>query len=77
MSYQNDKGQEQYTMKEKYAYYKNMADSGKKEDGTKLGLTARVGAAMRANSIRRKMGRNKSNYDYMQDHLCGYDSKKK
>ena len=76
MAYQNDKGQKQYTMKEKYSYYKNMADSGKKEDGTKIGLTARIGAANRANAIRRRMGKNKANYDYMQEQLCGSNSKK-
>ena len=55
-----------YTLKEKYIYYKNKANSNNSvnRQGQKIGFTGRVELANKANSIKRKMGANKRRYDY-------------
>lgn len=55
-----------YTLKEKYEYYKNKANSSNSinKQGKKIGFTGRVELANKANRIKRKMGSNKQKYDY-------------
>lgn len=56
-------GQEikKYTLKEKYEYYKNKANSknSKNKYGQPIRFTGRVELANKANRIKRKMGANK------------------
>ena len=40
-----------YSLKERYAYHKEIADSGKMPDGSRVGLTTRVRHAQRANGV--------------------------
>lgn len=56
----------QYTLKEKYEYYKRKANSSNSTNrqGQKIGFTGRVELANKANRIKRKMGVNKKRYDY-------------
>ena len=55
-----------YTLKEKYEYYKNKANSrnSKNSLGQTIGFTGRVELANKANRIKRKMGANKRIYEY-------------
>ncbi len=55
-----------YTLKEKYEYYKKKANqaNGKNKQGKPISFTGRVALANRANSINRKMGKNKKRYDF-------------
>lgn len=59
-------GEQRYTLKEKYEYYKNKANSANQvnKQGNKIGFTGRVALANRANGIRRKMGKNQARYTY-------------
>lgn len=56
----------QYTLKERYQYYKAKANNphGKNKQGQTVDFAGRVALANHANSIKRKMGRNKKNFDY-------------
>lgn len=56
----------QYTLKEKYEYYKKKANSSNSTNrqGQKIGFTGRVELANKANRLKRKMGVNKKRYDY-------------
>lgn len=56
----------QYTLKEKYEYYKRKANSSNSTNrqGQKIGFTGRVELANKANRIKRKMGVNKKRFDY-------------
>lgn len=56
----------QYTLKEKYEYYKRKANSSNSTNrqGQKIGFTGRVELANKANRIKRKMGVNMKRYDY-------------
>lgn len=56
----------QYTLKEKYEYYKRKANSSNSTNrqGQKIGFTGRVELANKANRLKRKMGVNKKRYDY-------------
>lgn len=49
--------QRNYTLKERYNYHKNIADTGKKADGTKVGLTSRVRHANSAIKLGNKLNR--------------------
>lgn len=42
MPYINQRGQQQYTLKEKIAYHNKCANSGKGPDGEKLSMTQRM-----------------------------------
>ena len=58
MSYIDEKGRTQYTLKEKYEYYKNKANSSNSTNtfnGKKIPFIGRVALANKANSIKRKM----------------------
>ena len=55
MSYQRN-NQTKYTMKERYNYHKQIANSGKK-DGKQISMQSRVNHANRAASINRQMTR--------------------
>lgn len=57
MAYRNSRGEMQYTLKEKYAYHKGCANSGKTPDGIKLSQTQRVNHALAANRCNRKLGK--------------------
>ena len=56
----------QYTLKEKYEYYKKKANSSNSTNrqGQKIGFTGRVELANKANRLKRKMGVNKKRYDH-------------
>lgn len=56
----------QYTLKEKYEFYKKKANSSNSTNrqGQKIGFTGRVELANKANRLKRKMGVNKKRYDY-------------
>lgn len=58
-------GKKHYTLKEKYKYYKAKAENKdlKDRNGNPISFTSRVGIATHANSIKRKMGRNKRRFD--------------
>lgn len=55
-----------YTLKEKYQYYKDKANStnSTNKQGQKIGFTGRVELANKANKIKRQMGTNKKRYDH-------------
>lgn len=58
-------GKKQYTLKEKYKFYKNKAENQnlKDKNGKPVCFTSRVGLATKANSIKRKMYKNKKRFD--------------
>ena len=58
-------GRQHYTLKEKYDYYKKKANSStsKNKQGGTIPFTGRVALANKANSIKRRMGRNKRQFD--------------
>ncbi len=57
MAYKNSQGKKQYTLKEKIAYHKKCANSGKDINGKALNQTQRVNHALAANRCRRKLGK--------------------
>ncbi|MBQ8430596.1 MAG: hypothetical protein IJX26_01460 [Clostridia bacterium] len=64
MSYVDRNGVQRFTLKEKYQYYKALAEKGVNSKGEKVGFTSRVGLATRANAINRKQGKNKRRNSY-------------
>lgn len=55
-----------YTLKQKYEFYKDLATNpnAKNSKGEKLTPLGKLACANRANSIRRKMRKNKNRYDF-------------
>lgn len=64
MPYVDKNGRQRFTLKEKYQYYKGLAEKGINSKSEKVGFTGRVGLANRANAINRKQGRNKRIHDF-------------
>lgn len=65
----------QYTLKEKYEYYKNKANakSAVNNQGQKIDFTGRVALANRAIAINRRQGQNKKRYDhYTRQNTIGF-----
>ena len=56
MAYKNDKGEKQYTLKEKIAYHNKCANTGKK-DGKELTFSERVGHMQASKRCRAKLSR--------------------
>ena len=46
-----------FTLKEKYAYHKDIADTGKMPDGTRVGLTTRIRHANSAIKVHNRLDR--------------------
>lgn len=56
MPYKDNSGNVRYTLKEKYQYHKNIANSGKK-NGSTISFTERNNHAEAANRCQRKLGK--------------------
>ena len=57
MAYANANGEKKYTLKEKIAYHKKCANSGKGKDGETLKPAQRVNHALAADRCRKKLNK--------------------